>query len=455
MTVSRRTFLQSASSAAAAAVLPGLLRAAPAGKRPPNIVMIISDDHGWTDYGFMGHPTVKTPRLDKLATESLVFRRGYVPSPLCCPSLASMITGLYPHQHKVTCNDPPGSDAPRGKGPKAGTPEAKKAAEERKKAFAEGREVMSRHIESVDTLPRLLGKLGYASLQTGKWWQGHFSRGGFTHGMTQGQRHGDQGLDIGRKTMKPILDFIDQAQKDDKPFFVWYAPMMPHDPHTPPADLLAKYQAKTDSIHQARYWAMVDWFDQTCGAILDHLDKTKLAEDTIVLYVADNGWTQDPNSRGPVRSKLTPYDAGLRTPIMVRWPGKVAPKMSDELAMSIDLAPTILSAVGQNPSAAMPGVNLLDEKAVAARKRVCGESYVHTAFDLHNPSKNLVTRWIVEGKWKLIVPTALAMDRGPVAPKQPELYDIVADPKETQDLAAEKPEVVKDLTAKLDAWWKP
>ena len=82
----------------------------------PNIVMIISDDHAWTDYSFMGHPHVATPHLDRLARESLTFRRGYVPSSLCCPSLASIITGLYPHQHKVTSNDPPlppGHDARR------------------------------------------------------------------------------------------------------------------------------------------------------------------------------------------------------------------------------------------------------------------------------------------------------------------------------------------------------
>ncbi|HEX2751157.1 MAG TPA: sulfatase-like hydrolase/transferase, partial [Verrucomicrobiales bacterium] len=77
-------------------------RAAGAQKAPPNIVMIISDDHAWTDYGFMGHPHIKTPNLDKLASQSLAFRRGYVPSSLCCPSLASLLTGLYPHQHRIT-----------------------------------------------------------------------------------------------------------------------------------------------------------------------------------------------------------------------------------------------------------------------------------------------------------------------------------------------------------------
>ncbi|MFZ4593315.1 MAG: sulfatase-like hydrolase/transferase, partial [Verrucomicrobiaceae bacterium] len=73
----------------------------------PNIVMIISDDQAWTDYGFMGHPHIATPNLDELSKESLTFTRGYVPSSLCCPSLATMITGLYPHQSKITSNDPP------------------------------------------------------------------------------------------------------------------------------------------------------------------------------------------------------------------------------------------------------------------------------------------------------------------------------------------------------------
>src|SRR5207249_3330745 len=119
--------------------------------------------------------------------------------------------------------------------------------------------------EAVPTLPRLLGEQGYLSLQTGKWWQGNYARGGFTHGMTQGERHGDQGLDIGRKTMQPIYDFIEVAQRGEKPFFVWYAPMMPHEPHAPPQRLLDKYIEKTSSPSVARYWAMIEWFDETVG----------------------------------------------------------------------------------------------------------------------------------------------------------------------------------------------
>jgi uncharacterized sulfatase len=295
----------------------------------------------------------------------------------------------------------------------------------------------------------LLAEQGYVSLQTGKWWQSDYRRGGFTHGMTKGQRHGDEGLDIGRKTMQPIFDFVRDAQNQKKPFFVWYAPMMPHDPHTPPERLLAKYRPKTPSLHVARYWAMVEWFDETCGQLLDYLDQQRLAENTIVLYLADNGWTQNPEKPGPMRSKLTPYDAGLRTPIMVRWLGKVAPKMSDELAMSIDLVPTLLTALGRKPTPDMLGLNLLDAEAVRARKAICGECFTHNAVDLNGPAQNLRDRWIVDGNWKLIVPA------GRAETKKTELYDILADPHEQKDVAEQNAETVAALSRKLDAWWNP
>src|SRR5690242_8353962 len=79
----------------------------PANARGPNVVLIIADDHSWTDYGFMGHPQVQTPHIDRLAAQGRTFRRGYVPSSLCSPSLASILTGLYAHQHGLTSNDPP------------------------------------------------------------------------------------------------------------------------------------------------------------------------------------------------------------------------------------------------------------------------------------------------------------------------------------------------------------
>ncbi len=419
-------------------VLTALAGLAGAAQRP-NIVMIISDDHAWTDYSFLNHPHVQTPRLDRLAAESLTFRRGYVPSSLCCPSLATIITGLYPHQHKVTSNDPP---IPEG---------TQRGQFYRSPAFAAGREIMNKHLEAVPTLPRLLGSAGYRSFQTGKWWQGHFSRGGFTHGMTKGERHGDEGLDIGRKTMQPIYDFIDDAQADKQPFFVWYAPMMPHDPHTPPERLFNKYKNVAPSEHVAKYWAMIEWFDETVGGLLDHLERKQLADDTIVVYLADNGWIQNVDRpRYAPKSKQSQYDGGLRTPIMIRWPGKVAPRMTDELAVSVDLAPTLLAAVGEKPTPQMQGINLLDQQAVAARKAIFGECFTHNANDLDDPAANLRWRWMVDGNWKLIVPDPQNEPDAVV-----ELYDLAADPHETKNLAAAQSKQVAMLRSMLDSWWNP
>lgn len=405
--------------------------------KPPNVVLIISDDHAWTDYGFMGHPRVETPRLDRLAGESLTFSRGYVPSSLCCPSLATMITGLFPHQNKITCNDPPQPE---------GMPNREFYQSD---LFTEGREVLNQFMEAAPTLPRMLAGRDYLSLQTGKWWQGHFSRGGFTHGMTRGERHGDDGLVIGRETMEPIEAFIREAKEQDRPFFVWYAPFLPHTPHNPPDRLLERYKGIAPSLTIARYWAMIEWFDETCGALLDLIDDEGLAENTIILYVSDNGWTQDPDGPGFVRSKRSPYDTGLRTPIMVRWPGKVEPGSSDALAGSIDLAPTILKAAGLEPTQEMQGIDLLDPEAVAARRSMFGANYEHTAIVLDHPAANLRERWMVEGPWKLIVPTGLS------DLEAPELYHLDADPGEHVDLIDAQPDRAGRLLRELDGWWDP
>jgi uncharacterized sulfatase len=404
---------------------------------PPNIVMIISDDQAWTDYSFMGHPHIRTPNLDRLASQSLTFSRGYVPSSLCCPSLASIITGRYPHQHKVTSNDPP---IP---------PDVERAQFQNSAAFRAGREIMNRHLEAVPTLPGLLREKGYASLQTGKWWQGDFSRGGFTHGMTKGNRHGDEGLDIGRKTMQPIYDFIGNTRKAGRPFLVWYAPILPHSPHNPPERLLEKYQDKTPSIHVARYWAMVEWFDETVGDLLGFLEREKLSQNTIVVYVTDNGWIQNSSDAGYApKSKQSPYDGGLRTPIMVHWPGKAKPGKSNALATSLDLVPTLLAAVGLKVPADLPGINLLDDKAVAARRAVYGECFTHNAVDLDRPASSLRWRWVVEGDWKLIVPASQNEPGG-----SSELYHLGNDPHEERNVAPDEPARVERLMSQLNRWW--
>jgi arylsulfatase A-like enzyme len=392
--------------------------------KTPNILLIISDDQAWYDFGFMGSKAVRTPHLDQLAAESAVFPNGYVPTSLCRASLATILTGQYAYQHKICCNDPPeGVDRAR----------------------------MHPFIKKAPALPRLLGEAGYVSFQTGKFWEGHFANAGFTHGMTTKGRHGDAGLSIGRKTLKPIEEFL--AGTKGKPWLVWYAPMMPHEPHNPPERLLKNYPVTEDRpLKLAKYHAMIEWFDETVGAVLDHLKAIKQRDNTLVLFVVDNGWIQEtgpkPTTRGwfAPRSKLSPYDGGVRTPILIRWPGRVQPGRYEDLVSTVDIAPTVLAAAAQKIPKEMAGISLLDRaagKEPLTRQAIFGEIYEHTARDLDKPAVNLTHRWVRQGDWKLIVPV-----KG-----QAELFHLRRDPYEKNNLAASQPDRLQQLRARLDAWW--
>jgi arylsulfatase A-like enzyme len=411
----------------------------------PNIVLILPDDHGWEDLGFMGHAVVRTPNIDKLASESLLFTRGYVPTALCRPSLATLVTGLYPHQHGITGNDP--SDP----GPAA-------------------RVEMVAVFKRNTTIMSLLRAKGYLTFQSGKWWEGnprdHDFTAAMTHGdVTRGGRHGDEGLNIGRHGMQPIYDFIQAAGK--KPFFVWYAPFLPHTPHTPPERLLEKYRRSDLALPTARYYAMIEWLDETVGELIGYLDRQGLGRNTLVIYLADNGWIQTGTGSQPdqvkTRGKLTPYEGGIRTPIAIRWPGRVKAERDDRtLAGSIDIAPTILRAAGIEPLAAMVGLDLRNRGALSQRKALFGSLSAHTSVNLHNPARNLKYRTVVrEDGWKLILPyeanrAVVLTINGMTADWMflgPELYNVRDDPHETKNLVRDRPKIVEELRALLDRWW--
>ncbi len=415
----------------------------------PNVVMIISDDQAWTDYSFMGHDTIKTPSLDRLAKQSVVFKRGYVPTALCRPSLMTMITGRYAHQHGVTGNDPSPKYAKRGS-----------------KLGIERRVQLISYVDKFETLPKKLTKLGYVCHQSGKWWEGNFRRGGFTHGMTRGfpekgGRHGDDGLKIGRQGLEPVTDFIDKSVSENKPFFLWYAPFLPHTPHNPPPRLLKKYSDKELPETVAKYYAMCEWFDETCGQLLDHLGKSGVRDNTLVVYVCDNGWIQSHDTkRYAPRSKQTPYEGGIRTPIMFSWPGKMKPADREELCSSLDLAPTILAAVGAKSPKDLPGLDLLKNLTSGVeikRDTIFGESFAHDIADIDNPEASLLYRWCIEGKWKLLLTYDGEINRYQSThrrtEKRPQLYDLVADPTESKNLAGENAEVVARLVGKIDDWY--
>lgn len=415
----------------------------------PNVVMIISDDQAWGDYGFMGHPHIQSPNLDKLAKESVVFRRGYVPTALCRPSLMTLITGHYASVHGVTGNDP---------SPKYAQPNSDLYKEQRAQLIA--------NIDRFETLPELLGERGYLSHQSGKWWEGNFKRGGFTHGMTRGfpqrgGRHGDDGLAIGRNGMAAVTNFVDMAVQEKKPFFMWYAPFLPHTPHNPPERILAKYKMEGRPPTIARYFAMCDWFDETCGQLIDHLEKKGVRDNTLIVYVTDNGWIQSPKSGGYApRSKQTPYEGGVRTPIMFSWPAKLSPSERKELVSSIDLVPTILAATKAKIPDNLPGLNLLEnlqsEKAIE-RVAIFGESFAHDIADIKNPAASMLFRWCIEGDWKLLLTYDGEVNRykstHPRTEKRPQLFNLKDDSAENKNLAADHPEIVASLAKKINGWY--
>ena len=420
-------------------------------QKSPNVLYILSDDQAWTDYGFMGHPQIKTPHLDKLANESVLFERGYVPTALCRPSLVTLVNGQYAHKHGVTGNDP----SPKNYPPKDG------------KNYNQKRAKLISYLDKFDTLPKLLGEKGYLSHQSGKWWEGNFKHGGFTHGMTRGfpksgGRHGDDGLKIGREGLQAIEEFVDHTMEEKKPFFLWYGVFLPHTPHNPPERLLKPYKDLGLPLPIAKYYANCTWFDETCGQLIDILEERNLRDDTLIVYVTDNGWINrtDKSAYAP-RSKQTPYEGGIRTPIMFSWPnGKLKNGTRKDVVSSIDLFPTVLAATRARTPEALPGLNLLEnlktEKPIK-RKGIFGESFAHDIADIENPEDSLLFRWTIEGNWKLLLTYDGEVNRykttHPREEKRPQLFNLLKDPKEENNLAEQNPDVVAKLVAKIDNWW--
>lgn len=444
----------------------------------PNVLYILGDDQSWTDFGFMGNERVYTPNLDALAEESAFFVNGYVPTSVCRPSLATLLTGLYPHQHGIHFNHgPPGN---------SGYNRMKS-----KEEYVETREKEFELIKKAGTLPRLLAKSGYRSLQTGKFWEGHWRNAGFTEGMTtfsapplnqtfggvrrlaNGERvahgNGDVGLQIGRVTMEPIYSFIEDCEKEKAPWFVWYAPYLPHLPHDAPKKFydLAKSRPGV-APHEVPYFASIAQFDHTVGELMKFLEKQKLIKNTIIVFASDNGWSPGKQRRGRdynqiKNSKRSPFDLGLRTPILLRWDSNMKPGRYSELISTIDLMPTILSTTNSPYVSNLPGTNLLQlakrSSIISETRPIFGEIYPGDATSLGHPERDIAYRWIRSGDWKLIVPHSQKPSQIPWGGylKSAVLYNLRDDPFERKNLATDPDQQtrVQSLRKILDEWWNP
>lgn len=418
----------------------------PAAAQSPNIILIIGDDQAWFDYGFMGNTAVHTPHLDQLASQSLVLERGYVSSPLCRPSLATMLTGLSPSKHGIAGNDVDGYNR-----------------------RADLDRPLRAEFHRIPSFVRSLSAAGYRTFQSGKWWEGSWQDGGFTDGMTHGDpekggRHGDVGLQIGRKTMKPLLSFIDRSVSEAKPFFVWYAPMLPHTPHNPPRRLLQKYNSSGLAEDVAAYYASCEWFDETCGTIFSQLQRNNIVENTVIIFLADNGWAasstnaSDPNQKQwkqyALRSKGSPFEAGIRTPLMISWPGKIAPEKNSDLAHAEDLYPTIAALAALPLPDHLTGINLLDAERRRQRQTITGVTHSIHNMTPGDPDDTLQYRWLVHQEWKLIrrfhgIDTTQFLRVHEWDTEEVRLFDLANDPHEQHNLADQHAELVSRLTRML------
>jgi len=444
--------------------LPIVLRAGE--QTRPNVVFILADDQSYRDFGFMGNHIVHTPNLDKLACQSARYPNGYVPMSVCRPSLATLLTGLYPHQHGIHFNHPP-----------PGLREMRKMTAQQ---YRQTRAKADYLIQQVPTIPRILAKHGYVCLQTGKHWEGNFHVAGFTHGMTLGlpsakkdsvlgtrqqlngewvaHGNGDAGLTIGRETMQPIFNFIEH-HAGQRPFFLWYAPFLPHTPFDAPDRFHKVYQNRNVSNHLLPYYAEITRFDETVGRLIEVLKKKQLLDQTLIIFASDNGFRPDKKTktRQNKRSKLSEYEDGLRTPILIRWEGQTKPAEHVQLIQTVDLVPTVLHATGlaNEITPRMKGINLLpcaSGKERLKNRPAFGAIYPNDAQVFGKPSIHIRGRWVRSGDFKLVVP-------GPARPAVPfSLFNLKLDPNEQTNLA--RSPVAKKYAAKithlkklLDQWW--
>jgi arylsulfatase A-like enzyme len=423
-----------------------------AGPEVPNIILIIGDDHGWPYFGFMGDEIVKTPNLDALAEEGVLFPHGYTTASICRPSLRSLLTGLHPLQWRVK------RQVLRAKG--------------------RGGEGYQR-IQDFVTLPRRLAERGYASFQGGKYWEGSYQAGGFTDGMAQSTddatpgtwewiraRAGADGLDLGRTTMQPLWDFLEAHRGE--PFFVWFAPKLPHTPHDPPEKYLELYRDEDLSESARRYYANITRFDDKVGEIVARLEKLGLRDETLLVYLSDNGWEQDPRATNLVKQlggpqgKSSMYDLGFRTPIIFSWPGKVAGgRRRGDLVSAVDLFTTLLDFAGLDPPPDRMGKSLrptLLRDEPFSRKTVigsmgslrpprhvegaapkAGEKLVRAerAYFLRNESWHYI--WYANGD--------KFGDRD-----AEELYRIDEDPREEHNVVSQHPELSEGFREEIRRW---
>lgn len=401
----------------------------------PNILVIVGDDMGYSDIGVHGCQDIPTPHIDSLAKNGVRCTSGYVSGPYCSPTRAGLMTGRYQQRFGHEFNlgpDPTGE---------VGLPLSEK------------------------TLADRLQAAGYATGMVGKWHLGndkkfHPMNRGFQeyYGFLGGARsyfptggNAPAGVKILRG-FEPVEEtepyttdtfareataFIDRHATE--PWFLYLTFNAVHGPMHATEKYLGRFAEIKDEKRRT-YAAMMAAMDDGIGAVLAKLDDAKLTENTLIFFVSDNGGPTPANASNnlPLRAtKATTWEGGIRVPYLVQWKGKLpAGKTYDQPVIQLDIAPTALAAAGADAAdAKFDGVNLLPHFLGEAKQPPHDALYWRFGPQMA----------IRMGNYKLVQ----GRDENERA-----LYDLAADIGETKDLAADHPDVLKDLTAKYEAWNK-
>lgn len=418
----------------------------------PNILFIFADDWGWGDLSCHDHPYVKTPNIDRLAAEGTDFTRFTVASGVCSPSRAAVMTGQFPARHKIDGHFAWPKNNEKRNMPDWLNPDA-------------------------PLLPRFLQESGYATAHFGKWHlannmipdsplpgvYGYDAYGAFNCAGEQMPVH-DDALNT--------VAFIEKCQRDGKPFFInlWV-----HEPHTP-FHVVPKFQWRFPDLDEADniYASVLSHADDRIGQVLDALDRLKLSDNTLVIFSSDNGPARArPDTKldmqydsatgvgfgiaaakgitgGRKGHKAALFEGGIGVPFIARWPGKIAADKVDDVSMisAVDLLPTFCEIAGADLPADYEPDGLSQVAALMGKGSATREKPLFWQIGASWPARkdapdHWVTHAVVDQQWKLLTNEK----SGHV-----ELYDIVNDPMEQNDLSAANPEAVAKLTDKLARW---
>jgi len=422
----------------------------------PNVVVIVIDDLGQRDLGCYGSGFYKTPNIDRMAKLGLRFTDAYAACPVCSPTRAAILTGRYPQRMNITDWLP-------------GRPDS---ANQRLKQPEIRNELPLAEV----TIAEALKARGYATAHIGKW---HLGGDGFDptkqgfdlniggdhtgtprsyfapfenkQGKMPGLAQAEAGEYLTDRLTTEAEKFI--TANKGKPFFLYLAHYGVHTPLKAKDDIIAKYNVKPQHGKQSNpvYAAMVESMDDSVGRVLKKLDELKLAENTLVIFTSDNGGLATlegmpfaPTINAPLRDgKGYLYDGGIRVPLIVKWPGKVKPGTTDQVASSIDISPTIIEACGgEGPEdSRLDGVSLMSvDQGATLKARSHFWHYPHYSNQGGKPGGA-----IRKGDYKLIE----FYEDG-----RRELFNVKNDISESKNLSVEKPDIVKELAADLNAWRK-